>query len=73
MMKKTNRKKWWNSILSILRIFKRKPKFIFLEGEFQDQAIYLCNHFGASSPLTLEIYFPKQFRFWGIHEMDEGI
>lgn len=72
-MQRNNRKKWWCFILNILQIFKRKPKFIILGEELEDQAIYLCNHVGASGPLTLELYFPKLFRFWGTHEMNEGM
>ena len=72
-MKRTNRKKWWNFILSIFKIFKRKPKFVLLGDKLEDQSIYLCNHVGASGPLTLELYFPKLFRSWGTYEMNEGM
>lgn len=72
-MQRTNRKKWWRFIMVFLRIFKRKPKFIVLGDKLEDQAIYLCNHVGASGPLTLELYFPKLFRFWGTYEMNEGM
>ena len=67
-----NRHIIWRGIKWILRIFKRKPKFIFLGEEFKDQAIYLSNHVAAQGPLTYELYFPKAFRFWGIHNMTEG-
>lgn len=71
-MKKTNRHIIWRGIKVILKIFKRKPKYIFLGEEFTDQAIYLSNHVAAHGPLTYELYFPKLFRFWGVHNMNEN-
>lgn len=70
--KKYNRTKSWRFVKVILRIFKRRPKFKFLGEQFTDRAIYLSNHVGASGPLTLELYFPKLFRFWGVHSMNDG-
>ena len=67
-----NRHIGWRGIKCILRVFKRKPKFIFLGEEFKDQAIYISNHVAAQGPLMYELYFPKAFRFWGIHNMAEG-
>ena len=69
---KRNKNIIWLSIKFILKIFKRKPKFIFLGDGFTDQAIYLSNHVAAQGPLMYELYFPKPFRFWGIHSMTEG-
>ena len=69
---KHNRTKSWRFVKCILRLFKKKPSFVFLGEEFSDQSIYLSNHVGAKGPLTLELYFPKLFRFWGIHNMNEG-
>lgn len=69
---KSNRNIVWRGLKQVLKIFKRKPKFIFLGEEFCDQAIYLSNHVAAQGPLTYELYFPKLFRFWGIHNMTEN-
>ena len=69
---KNNRNIIWKGIKCILKIFKRKPKFVFLGEGFSEQAIYLSNHVAAQGPLTYELYFPKAFRFWGIHSMTEG-
>ena len=71
-MKRKNRTSFWRFISCILRIFVRKPKFYFLGEEFSDQAIYLSNHVGAKVPLALELYFPKEFRFWGVHSMNDN-
>lgn len=69
---KHNRSFAWRIVRCFLKLFKRKPKFIFLGEGFKDQAICLSNHVGAHGPLVLELYFPKLFRFWGIHNMNEG-
>ena len=67
-----NRNIIWIGIKWVLRIFKRKPKFVFLGDDLAEQAIYLSNHVASQGPLTYELYFPKEFRFWGIHNMTEG-
>ncbi len=67
-----NRNCFWRFIIKILRLFKRKPRFIFLGEGFKDQSIYLSNHVGAKVPLSLELYFPKLFRFWGVHNMNDN-
>ena len=67
-----NRNIIWIGIKCMLRIFKRKPKFVFLGEGFKNQAIYLSNHVASQGPLTYELFFPKVFRFWGIHNMTEG-
>ena len=72
MKTKKNRSKAFEIFKIFLRIFKRKPKYVFLGEEFQDNCIYLSNHAGAGVPLTLELYFPLEMRFWGTHEMNES-
>lgn len=72
IMKVYTRSKPFNLFKSFLRIFVRKPKFIFLGDEFVDNAIYLSNHCGAKGPLSLELYFPKHFRYWGTYEMNSS-
>lgn len=71
-MKVYKRSKGFRFFKSFLRIFARKPKFVFLGEELADNAIYLSNHCGAKGPLALELYFPKHFRFWGTYEMNSG-
>ncbi len=64
-----NRKPFFRFCKSIAKIFKRKPKVINFNQALDDCAIYLSNHSGASGPFTHELYFPKDFRAWGTHEM----
>lgn len=66
---RSDRKPFFRFIKRILRCFVKKPKVIGLESDFQDGAIYICNHVGATAPLKLELYFPRRFRFWGTYEM----
>lgn len=70
MKKKKNRGRFFEAFKCFMRIFKRKPEFVFLGEEFVPSAIYLSNHVGATGPLTLELYFPFENRFWGTHEMN---
>ncbi len=64
------RKPFFTAVKSFLRIFKRKPKIVNLNDEpLADTAIYTTNHEAAKGPLIYELYFPKNFRFWGTHEM----
>lgn len=71
--KRNDRKLWFRCVKAVLKIFVRKPKFKFLGDEFTDQSIVLCNHIGMSGPLTNELYFPRNFRFWGTYEMNSGL
>lgn len=67
---KNNKRPFFRFVKSILRLFKRKPKFInYNDSVLEDGAIYLTNHNAASGPLIYELYFPKQFRYWGTYEM----
>lgn len=72
--KYNNRKPFWCGIKRFLRLVTRKPKFLFIgeNKEFEDRALYLCNHVGLYGPYGLELYFPRQFKFWGIYLMAEG-
>lgn len=72
-IKRTDRKLWFRCVKAVLKVFVRKPKFVFLGEEFKDQSIILCNHIGMSGPLTNELYFPNNFRFWGTYEMNSGL
>ena len=72
-LKPGERKKWFKCVKAILRLFIKKPRFVFLGEEFVDRSLVLSNHVGASAPLTLECHFPKPFRFWGTYEMNSSL
>lgn len=57
-------------VKAFLKIFIRKPKYVFLGEQFTDKAIVLSNHVASKGPLCNELYFPKQFCFWGTYEMN---
>ena len=67
------RKKWFRCVKGILRLFIKKPRFVFLGEEFPQSSLVLSNHIGARAPLTLECYFPHPFRFWGTYEMNSSL
>lgn len=64
-----NKRPFFRFIKSIIRLFKRKPKFVNLAGELEEGSIYLSNHSAAAGPLIYELYFPLNFRYWGTYEM----
>jgi len=74
MNKIVNRKKWFGTLKCFLKLFIKKPRYVYLGEGFDDEpAIILSNHVGAKGPLTHELYFPKPFRFWGTYEMNSGL
>lgn len=70
---KQGRKTWFRGLKAFLKIFIRKPKFVFLGDVPQENSIILSNHVGASAPVNYELYFPQPFRFWGTYEMTMGL
>ena len=67
------RKAWFKAVKSILRIFIKKPKFVFLGEKTLPGGIILSNHEGPKSPLSLELYSQVPFRMWGAHEMNTSM
>jgi len=70
---KSNRKLWFRCLKGFLKIFVRKPKFVYLGEQISTPAIILSNHVGARGPVKLELYFDKPFRFWGTYQMNSNI
>lgn len=70
---KNGRERWFRGLKGFLKIFVRKPKFIFLGSQPQEYSLTLSNHVGASAPIKYELYFPQPFRFWGTYEMTMGL
>lgn len=70
---KGNRKAWFRGIKGFLKIFIRKPRFIYLGEKLKPGSLMLTNHEGATCPLLLELYFSQPFRFWGTYEMNSGL
>lgn len=71
---KKERKAWFRFLKTIMRIFIKKSKFIYLgsEEDFPAKTIILSNHEGTSAPLALELYTNLPIRFWGAYEMNSG-
>lgn len=71
--KNNNRKFWFKGLKTFLKIFVRRPKFIYLGEQIKTPSIILSNHVGAKGPVKLELYLDYAFRFWGTHEMNANI
>lgn len=70
---KPKRKAWFRCLKKIMRIFIKKTEFVYLGEEIREGSIILSNHAGTAAPLAWELYGNLNFRFWGAHEMNEGI
>lgn len=71
--KKHNRKAWFRCLCKFLGLFIRKPRYVFFGEKITRPSIILSNHVGKSAPLTYECHFKEPFRFWGAHEMNDGL
>lgn len=75
MKKRRNKKKWFSFYLFFVKFIYTKPKYKFVECEDfpLQRAIYISNHVGSKVVPKLECHFPRLFRLWGAHQMNEGI
>jgi hypothetical protein len=63
----------FDCVKKFLRLFKKKPKFIYLGEKVNEPSLILSNHVGSSGPLTWELYPEFPFRFWGTYEMNSSL
>lgn len=66
---KPNRKPFFRFVKSIVKIFRRKPEFVYLGNKPQGACIYISNHCAASGPTAYELFLPTDMRMWGTYEM----
>ncbi len=59
----------FNCVRGILKIFYRKPKFVYLGEEIQDGSIILANHMRKKGPIVYDAYLPVFTAKWGAGEM----
>lgn len=57
----------------ILKLFIKKPKFVYIGEKVEDGSLIVSNHVGTAVPLKLECYFKQPFRFWGAYQMNGNI
>lgn len=70
---KKSRKKWFQGLKKIMRLFIKKSDFVYLGEKIESNSIVLSNHVGTSAPLAWELYSDVNFRFWGASEMNSGL
>lgn len=70
---KQKRKWWFRAVKGLIKIFFKKPRYIYLGEKPTTGSIILSNHEGASGPLSLELYADFPLRMWGTAEMNSGI
>lgn len=64
---------WFKALKLFLKIFVRKPKFVYLGEKPKENSIVLSNHVGSKVPIKLELYAEFPFRFWGTYQMNLGL
>ena len=67
------RKKWFEFVKSIMRIFIKKTEFVYLDKKIDERSIVISNHEGTKAPLAWELYNDIPVRFWGAYEMNSGL
>ena len=67
---KYERKNWFKAVKSILRLFFKKPEFVYLGEKPRPGGIILSNHEGPKSPLSMELYSQLPIRCWGAYQMN---
>ena len=68
-MSKKIKKPFFRFVKSVVKIFKKKPKFINKENIQDEAVIYISNHAASSGPTTYELYMPYNIRLMGAHPM----
>lgn len=69
---KQERAGWFTALKNLLKVWYRKPQFIFLGEKPQKNAIILSNHEGSYGPLQMEIWAQFPLRMWGTYEMNSS-
>ena len=70
---KTKKHPLFNFIKSVVRIFKKRQKVVYLGDKVEKSSLILSNHVGASGPMSWELYPEFPFRFWGTYEMNGNL
>ncbi len=63
------RRPFFNFVLKIGRLIKKRPIVLNRNEAFEKQAIFISNHSGASGPMNLALFFPSFFIPWGASPM----
>ena len=57
----------------LVKVISHKPKVKYLGQEFEDGSfLLLSNHSARKAPTKIELYFKRDLRMWGTHELTEG-
>jgi len=56
-----------------MKLFKKKPTFVYLGEKIKPGSLILSNHEGTSAPLAFELYLNEPIRFWGAWQMNSNL
>lgn len=67
--KKNKKKPLFRLLVSVVRIFYKKRKFVNSESLSEEVSIYVSNHAQLHGPLAYQLLFPKSKKIWCIGEV----
>ena len=72
-LEENRKRKSFKAVRFVNRIITCRPKIRFLKEQFPNEPIVLLsNHVGKKAPSKIELFYPRDYRMWGTHEMTEG-
>lgn len=61
-------------VILLSKLITRRPKVKYTAEKLPDEPVLiLSNHVARKAPMKFELYYPRDLRMWGTHEMTEGI
>lgn len=70
---KNKRKLWFRCYKTMMKIFIRRTKFVYLGEPVTQKSVIVSNHARTGAPLAWELYNDVPITFWGAHEMNSGL
>lgn len=70
---KNKRALWFRGFKGFMRLFKKRPTFVYLGDKIKEGSLILSNHEGTSAPLAFELYLNEPFRLWGAWQMNSNV
>lgn len=70
---KNKRSFWFRCFKGFMKLFIKKPTFVYLGEKIKPGSLILSNHEGTSAPLAFELYLNEPIRLWGAWQMNSNL
>ena len=70
---KNKRSFWFRCLKGFMKLFIKKPTFVYLGEKIKPGSLILSNHEGTSAPLAFELYLNEPIRLWGAWQMNSNL